>query len=75
VKFVTNPRLGVTPDQMKIGEPDFLLRDTQNQKNNKPAWLGVDAKLHMAVRPSARTTMKYVTLKDLVNGKIVTGEL
>ena len=75
VKVITNPRLAVTPDMTRIGEPDFLMRSETNQPNGRPAWLGVDAKMHRAIDTAKRHQMDYVTFADMAAGHNVSGTL
>ena len=49
IKVLMNPRLPSPADNSRVGEPDFILRSETDLPNNKPAWLGVDAKMHGAI--------------------------
>ena len=74
VRFVMNGRLNATPDMTKIGEPDFIIRDG-DQDNGRPAWVGVDAKLHKAVKDHKSNTLDYVNLTDIIAGKTLSGQI
>ena len=75
VKVIANPRLAVTPDMSRIGEPDFLMRSETDQPNGRPAWLGVDAKMHRAIDPVKKHQMDYVTFADMAAGRNKSGTL
>ena len=49
IKVLMNPRLPPPSDNSRVGEPDFILRSETDLPNNKPAWLGVDAKMHGSI--------------------------